>query len=67
LTCYIRGELVKRYIKIMDYSQRAKNIHGDKSSIRKKTVLRNINKFKREGDLERAEKLEALLDEFYGN
>jgi hypothetical protein len=51
----------------MDYSQRAKNIHGDKSSIRKKTVLRNINKFKREGDLERAEKLEALLDEFYGN
>jgi len=33
--------------------------------IRKISVLRNINRLRREGDLERAEQLEALIDELY--
>ena len=65
MTCYIHGKLVEKYREIMGYSPHAKRIHGNSLGIRKVTVMRNINRFMREGDLERAEKLEALLDEFY--
>jgi len=48
----------------MGYSPHAKRVHGNSLGVRKVNVMRNINKFKREGNLERAEKPEALLDEF---
>ena len=61
MTCYIRGKLVEKYKEIMGYSHRTSNMRG----IRKISVLRNINRLRREGDLERAEQLEARIDELY--
>jgi len=64
MTCYIRCKLEEKYREIMGYSPHAKRVHGNSLGVRKVNVMRNINKFKREGNLERAEKPEALLDEF---